>query len=393
VPGQHVVRRECDARAADPAEYDPRRVAWARAGRWLTRDLEAYAESGTDARADEEDSCTRKKRLSDQLLGAPDEAGRLAAARAAAARVKARALERLREICAARENGLRDEGARAAGVDAIVAGFLGCEDVGPSSPACESRRSYGWVLCRAYQQRAADRNSERLRQIYTSMFMAAGGALALVATFGGAGVVAAVLGIGLTGTGMAIEIPAHYREIRDAQRARVDFHNRWRDYDGFRRQWEMMEDNDRHFWAWQAFNVLALGLDAAAIRGALVAAREGRLAMNLDELIRSGRAEEAFEAAGRLGRGAAAAGEDILPELRRIGGSRLADEYVGAVRERLVAAYGRAAREIADETDVLRLARLEERMETLVREGRLTAAQVEKLRTRVTRNLARACVR
>ena len=242
----------------------------------------------------DETACQRPQSLADQLHDTGDYAQRLKAAREAAAACATRASS-TSKTPAPNRTGSRRRASAPRASRSSPQGDPSCKDIGDFNPACADRRSFGWALCRLHMQNAADKNTAEFHQMFAGMAMAAGGALAVVATAGGAAVAAGVVGLGMSGA----SIYMRHKEISDSKDAYAathsDFVAGFASYDEMKSSWSRMTDAQKHAVAGDVFDVLAATLDGVALAHAAHTASLAGRAAAVDELLQQGRGARSLQ--------------------------------------------------------------------------------------------------
>lgn len=201
--------------------------------------------------------------LSDSTLK-PEEAYRFTTM--AAQKVMDDGLKRVEDIC---KEGLHKEGKRAADIYPLVEGYLSCDDLKESEEiACKGRANAAWSLCRTQSGERLKEEREKLKAMLKTMAMAAGGAIAMVLTAGGASVLAAVVGIGMSSYSVATGIHDYVSHdgAKMERAARLDFENQFSDFESFEKAMDAAEGPSlAGTVAWATLDVVFVGLDVAAI--------------------------------------------------------------------------------------------------------------------------------
>jgi hypothetical protein len=185
------------------------------------------------------------------------------------------------------------------------------------------------------------------------------------------------IGLALTGYG-AYQMHRAREDASEAHTAAwVDFNSGSVGYTQYHAAWAQLDDASRHYYFWQAANVVFAGLDTVQAVHFLGEIRAGRELEAMDQLFRDGKAEQAFARArssGRLSEEAAYARmrelEALHPELA---GS--ADRMVGELRARLQSLYGNEVQLLRAPADVFALNRFNEQLQAAVRSGRVTVQE------------------
>jgi hypothetical protein len=331
------------------------------------------------------DMCKRPETLADQLASQPDPNARRAAARAAAERVKRESLQAIRDICA-KPDGFEEEGHHAAGVTALASGYLACEDIGAYGDECKDRRSFGWAFCRAYLSNVGAKNTAQMKRELTGLAMAAGGAIAVVATAGGALAVGGALGIGMTAVGAYQRHSDAAQATQAAQYAQRDFRNRWTSYQDFTRAWSQMDEATKHMVAADVFDGVMVFLDVSVLGQALRAEKAVGQVAALDQLAGDSRNARAFTEA------ATETGEARLARAKRLGTVEGVDvhEVTLASMRRDLSPYGPKIATLS-EPQVAELSTLESKIRKFIGEGKISDRIAEWIRGDAMKAIGVAC--
>jgi hypothetical protein len=365
--GRTEQRQEC---GSDPAE---RNVGTVRMETLTSPFHDAYEES----------ACQRKQTLADVLHSTSSPLARLSYAHNAARQMHQEGIDRIKDLCG-KKNGLIEEGQRGANVRPLAAGFLKCGDVGEYTKTCADRRSYAKLMCRMYHQSVADENTRQYHQMFQGMAMAAGGALAILATAGGAAVVAGALGLGMSTTSVLMRHEEINASQANYESARGDFMAKLGDRDATRAAWSRMDDAQRFSVAGDIFDAASALLDVHALTGAL---REANTAANLarasgrvalaDQVLQSD-ADVTALAKVRVGRTA----EQTLAEVKSVAGTEAAGQLLEDMRANL-RNYGPAV-DVIPEAQVAKLQDLESQVRRLVHDGVIDADGAAALRRQIS---------
>lgn len=366
---------------SDPAERDPARVRWSQTSSMLKADPDAAMGSAWVASliGADETACQRPQTLADKLHDTQRPDLRLAAARAAAAKMRDEGLKGIKNVCS-KPDGVIEEGKHASGVQQLAQGFLSCQDIGEYSKECADRRSYGWAMCRSFMQNTSDSNSEQYRQMFIGMAMAAGGGFALMATAGGAAVIAGALGLGMSGSSIAMR----HIEISDSTdnyaKARADLLAGVGDYNQTASAWSRMNDATKHAMAGDVFDGLSSVMDIGALAHAAQTRRLVGQVAAVDELLSQGNGAQALAKASRL-----KTAEETLNEARRAGIVQGVDAHVEILESMRadLRSYGPRV-EAMPESEVATLHNLDSRLKTLIKEGMIDESTVTQVRREIS---------